>query len=92
MSPGTRSASVVTGHKIADHLTPAGTGCPWTGTRITAFRNDRLVDGVDLDMRSTAVVRNLFNRLLGQLYQCLQHGARFDEAIAFPAVAEALAA
>ncbi|TXS19680.1 hypothetical protein EAO68_02080 [Streptomyces sp. wa22] len=36
--------------------------------------------------------RNLFNRLLGQLYHCLQHGARFDEAIAFPTAAEALAA
>ncbi|MFI5583343.1 IS110 family transposase [Streptomyces sp. NPDC051822] len=28
--------------------------------------------------------RNLFNRMSGQLYHCLQHGHRFDEAVAFP--------
>ncbi|MGY5052245.1 IS110 family transposase [Streptomyces sp. 900105755] len=31
-----------------------------------------------------AAQRNLFNRMLGQLYHCLQHGQRFDEAVAFP--------
>ncbi|MER5914655.1 IS110 family transposase [Streptomyces sp. NPDC001982] len=31
-----------------------------------------------------AAQRNLFNRMLGQLYHCLQHGRRFDEAVAFP--------
>ncbi|MFE4058665.1 transposase [Streptomyces sp. NPDC059096] len=28
--------------------------------------------------------RNLFNRLLGQLYHFVQHGHRFEEAVAFP--------
>ncbi|MFF0018287.1 IS110 family transposase [Streptomyces sp. NPDC005374] len=28
--------------------------------------------------------RNLFNRMIGQLYHCLQHGERFDELAAFP--------
>ncbi|MEU9298514.1 IS110 family transposase [Streptomyces sp. NPDC048266] len=29
--------------------------------------------------------RNLFNRMIGQLYHCLQQDERFDEALAFPA-------
>lgn len=35
--------------------------------------------------------RNLFNRMLGQLYHCLQHGCRFDETVAFPTAASAVA-
>ncbi|MFC8013230.1 IS110 family RNA-guided transposase [Streptomyces cinereoruber] len=35
--------------------------------------------------------RNLFNRLLGQLYHCLQHGQLFDETVAFPVPAPAAA-
>ncbi|WP_406430111.1 IS110 family transposase [Streptomyces sp. NBC_00631] len=31
-----------------------------------------------------AAQRNLFNRMIGQLYHCLQHGERFDELAAFP--------
>jgi len=31
-----------------------------------------------------AALRNLFNRLLGQLYHCLQHQKLFDEQTAFP--------
>ena len=34
--------------------------------------------------RHAAATRNLFNKLLGQLYYCLQHHQRFDEAKAFP--------
>lgn len=33
--------------------------------------------------------RNLFNRMIGQLYHCLQQGHRFDEAVAFPEPAPA---
>lgn len=32
-----------------------------------------------------AAQRNHFNRMLGQLYHCLQQGHRYDEALAFPA-------
>ncbi len=32
-----------------------------------------------------AAQRNLFNRMLGQLYHCLQHRKLFDEQTAFPA-------
>lgn len=39
-----------------------------------------------------AAQRNLFNRMLGQLYHCLEHGQRFDEAVAFPTGTEVLAA
>lgn len=31
-----------------------------------------------------AAQRNLFNRMLGQLYHCLQHSHHFDETLAFP--------
>ncbi|MET9411239.1 IS110 family transposase [Streptomyces sp. NPDC002935] len=31
-----------------------------------------------------AALRNLFNRMLGQLYHCLQEGELFDEHVAFP--------
>jgi transposase len=34
--------------------------------------------------RHAAATRNLFNKLLGQLYHCLQHHQSFDEAKAFP--------
>ncbi|WUW67796.1 IS110 family transposase [Streptomyces sp. NBC_01455] len=42
-----------------------------------------------------AAQRNLFNRMIGQLYHCLQHNERFDELAAFPtppSVAETAAA
>nr|BFD88438.1 IS110 family transposase [Streptomyces sp. Xyl84] len=32
-----------------------------------------------------AAQRNLFNRMLGQLYHCLQQSQQYDEALAFPA-------
>lgn len=34
--------------------------------------------------RHAAATRNLFNKLLGQLYYCLQHHQAFDEAKASP--------
>jgi hypothetical protein len=43
----------------------------------------------------TAAQRNLFNRMIGQLYHCLQQGRTYDEALAFgpaPAIAAANAA
>ncbi|MFD9607643.1 IS110 family transposase [Streptomyces sp. NPDC059970] len=40
----------------------------------------------------SAAQRNLFNRMIGQLYHCLQHGTRFDEAVAFPTATAAHAA
>jgi transposase len=36
--------------------------------------------------RHAAANRHLFNKLLGQLYHCLQHGQTFDEGKAFPAL------
>ncbi|MFC9915121.1 IS110 family transposase [Streptomyces sp. NPDC059862] len=37
-----------------------------------------------------AALRNLFNRLIGQLYHCLQHGHLYDETLAFPPPPEQL--
>jgi transposase len=31
-----------------------------------------------------AAQRNLFNRMIGQLYHCLQHNRTYDETVAFP--------
>jgi transposase len=42
--------------------------------------------------RHTAAQRNLFNRLLGCLWHCLQAGQHYDEATAFPSKADILAA
>lgn len=36
-----------------------------------------------------AAQRNLFNRMIGQLYHCLQHGETYDEARAFPVATSA---
>lgn len=41
--------------------------------------------------RHSAANRHLFNKLLGQLYHCLQHGQIFDETKAFPARLDAAA-
>ncbi|MGQ4427329.1 pyridoxal-phosphate dependent enzyme [Streptomyces violaceoruber] len=38
-----------------------------------------------------AAQRNHFNRMIGQLYHCLQHGHHFDEAVAFPTSGPAVA-
>lgn len=38
-----------------------------------------------------AAQRNLFNRMIGQLYYCLQHNALFDENAAFPTTLAAVA-
>ncbi|MCZ0730721.1 transposase [Mycolicibacterium iranicum] len=42
--------------------------------------------------RHAAANRHLFNKLLGQLYHCLQHETLFDEAKAFTPVTDAAAA
>lgn len=36
-----------------------------------------------------AAQRNLFNRMIGQLYYCLQRRLRYDESLAFPTLLEA---
>ncbi|MFD5061888.1 MULTISPECIES: IS110 family transposase [unclassified Streptomyces] len=37
-----------------------------------------------------AAQRNLFNRMIGQLYHCLQKGRRYEEALAFPTMPDEL--
>lgn len=41
--------------------------------------------------RHAAANRHLFNKLLGQLYHCLQHGYEFDEVKAFARTDQAAA-
>lgn len=45
----------------------------------------------ELGDRHAAAQRNLFNRLLGQLYHCLQHQQPYDEAKAFSVLINAAA-
>lgn len=40
--------------------------------------------------RHAAAQRNLFNRMIGQLYHCLQRGRRYEEALAFPTMPDEL--
>ncbi|RKT08497.1 transposase IS116/IS110/IS902 family protein [Streptomyces sp. 3211.6] len=58
-----------------------------------AFSSLRSSPGADAHYRRrreqgdwhAAAQRNLFNRMIGQLYHCLQQRHRYDEALAFPA-------
>jgi transposase len=45
----------------------------------------------DVDDRHAAATRHLFNKLLGQLYHCLQNGQTFDQAKAFSVTINAAA-
>jgi hypothetical protein len=61
---------------------------PGTLTRVSFWWG--LLEGseglnVTAHSRHPAATRNLFNRLIGKLYYCLQRGKAFDEAKAFPA-------
>lgn len=59
-----------------------------------AFASLRALPGANAQYRSrrkegdwhAAAQRNLFNRMIGQLYQCLQHHKLFDEQSAFSAL------
>lgn len=92
-SPGPHRRLQPEGQRWQDRLNHAG--YLWAFSAITAspgakahYRRRRDNHG---DWHAAAQ-RNLFNRMLGQLYHCLQHGHLFDEAVAFPTATEALAA
>ncbi|MER7599868.1 hypothetical protein ABT398_38785, partial [Streptomyces hydrogenans] len=45
----------------------------------------RLPTDTALDAAAAALTSwHCFNRMIGQLYHCLQHGQHFDETVAFP--------
>ncbi|MFJ8026064.1 hypothetical protein [Streptomyces sp. NPDC096311] len=45
----------------------------------------------NVDARHAAAPRNLFNRMLGQMFHCLQRRELFDENTAFPTALAAAA-
>jgi len=76
----------VTQRKVKNNRLAAA-GYTWAFAALTASPGarahyDRRRDAGD---RHTAAQRNLFNRLLGCLWHCLQAGQHYDEATAFPA-------
>jgi transposase len=76
----------VTQRKVKNNRLAAA-GYTWAFAALTASPGarahyDRRRDAGD---RHTAAQRNLFNRLLGCLWHCLQAGQRYDETTAFPA-------
>jgi hypothetical protein len=81
-------------HRRVKNNRLAAAGYTWAFSALTASPGardhyDRRRDAGD---RHAAAQRNLFNRLLGCLYHCLQTGQHYDEATAFPAKEAAPAA
>jgi transposase len=73
-------------HRHVKNNRLAAAGYMWAFAALTASPGarahyDRRKDAGD---RHTAAQRNLFNRLLGCLWHCLQTGQPYDEATAFP--------
>lgn len=74
-------------HRKIKNQRLAAVGYVWAFSALTASPGarahyDRRKGGNE---RHVAAQRNLFNRLLGMLYHCLQTGVPYNEAIAFPA-------
>lgn len=68
-------------------------GCLWAFASITASPGAKAHYWRRRDDHGdwhAAAQRNLFNRMLGQLYHCLQHRQLFDEAVAFPSAPPAV--
>jgi hypothetical protein len=73
-------------HRKIKNQRLAAVGYVWAFSVLTASPGarahyDRRKEGNE---RHVAAQRNLFNRLLGMLYHCLQTGVPYNEAIAFP--------
>jgi hypothetical protein len=70
-----------------DRLNHAGS--LWAFSAITASPGARFTTGAAATTTGTGT--RPLNRMIGQLYHCLQHGRRLDEAVAFPVPASAVA-
>ncbi|RRR85792.1 IS110 family transposase [Streptomyces sp. RP5T] len=67
-----------------DRLNHAGYLWAFSSLRASAGANDHYRRRREQGDWHAAAQRNLFNRMIGQLYHCLQHRALFDEQTAFP--------
>lgn len=86
-APVTRASgrSIVITHRKVKNDRLAAAGFVWAfaalnGSRGARTHYDRRRNSGD---RHAAAIRHLFNRMLGQLYHCLQTGQRYDETAAF---------
>lgn len=68
-----------------DRLNHAGYLWAFASLRTSAGANSHYRRRRDIGDWHAAAQRNLFNRMIGQLYHCLQHRKLFDENTAFPA-------
>lgn len=94
-APVTRASgrSIVITHRKVKNDRLAAAGFVWafaalTGSPGARAHYDRRRNTGD---RHAAAIRHLFNRMLGQLYHCLQTGQRYDETTAFGEPITALA-
>jgi transposase len=90
-APVTRASgrSIVITHRRVKNDRLAAAGFVWAFSALTSpgarTHYDRRRDTGD---RHPAALRHLFNRMLGQLYHCLQTGQTYDDAKAYPAARE----
>ncbi|WP_327358020.1 IS110 family transposase [Streptomyces sp. NBC_01304] len=68
-----------------DRLNHAGYLWSFASLRASAGANAHYRRRREIGDWHAAAQRNLFNRMIGQLYHCLQHSKLFDESAAFPA-------
>jgi transposase len=78
-APVTRASgrSILITHRKVKNSRLAAAGFVWAFATLTSS------PGARAHYRHPAALRRLFNRMLGQLYHCLQTGQRYDETIAF---------
>jgi transposase len=94
-APVTRASgrSQIITHRRVKNDRLASVGFTWAFSALIASPGAR----IHYDRRRTtgdrhaAALRHLFNRFLGCLYHCIQHGTAYDEDTAFPAPAKAAA-
>ncbi|MFI0372053.1 IS110 family transposase [Actinomadura sp. 1N219] len=94
-APVTRASgrSQVITHRRVKNDRLAGVGFTWAFAALTASPGARIHYDrrrQHANDRHAAALRHLFNRFLGCLYHCLQHGIPFDETTAFPTPATAV--
>ncbi len=79
-----RSLSVTHRHIKNNRLANVGWTCAFTAATNCEPARQHYRQRREHGDRHAAATRNLFNKLLGQLYYCLQHHQTLDEAKAFP--------
>jgi hypothetical protein len=88
---GHQEAASTAGSRTTGWLPPAGSGRPPLPPAASLLASTTAGDENTGD-RHVAAQRHLFNKLIGQLYHCVQHRQTFDSAKAFPLLVRSAAA